>query len=221
MFKNNNLRIQQLKENLLSGSHWKYRTFMPLSVLDNENTVDKPLVVRKAMAFALMLEEMPIYIQEGELIVGGRTLYGRGNKANPGPTFKEGQEFSLGYYPRYATEEEKAAVDGLAGEGASLSHTDLVLEKGYGGLIKMAEQKAEELKNEGGDIQSRLDFLDSVKIVCNAAGEHILRYADLANRTSAKSNFEQIAENCRQIAYGTPKTFWQALQLFWFTHVFV
>jgi len=232
MFKNSTLRIQQLKENLLSGSHWKYRTFMPLSVLDDENAVDKPLVVRKAMAFALMLKKMPIYIQEGELIVGGRTLYGRGNKANPGPTFKEGQEFSLGYYPRYATEEEKAAVAGLAGEGASLSHTaagyDLVLEKGYGGLIKMAEQKAEELKNEVGDIQSRLDFLDSVRIVCNATGEHILRYADLANRMSAKTGFshskselEQIAENCRQIAYGTPKTFWQALQLFWFTHVFV
>ena len=83
---------------------------MPLNVLDDENANDKPLVVRKAMAFALMLEEMPIYIQEGELIVGGRTLYGRGNKANAGPTFREGQEFSLGYYPRYATFDEIGGI---------------------------------------------------------------------------------------------------------------
>lgn len=232
MFKTNKLRMQQLKENLLSGSHWKYRTFMPLNVLDDDNVVDKPLVVRKAMAFALMLEEMPIYIQEGELIVGGRTLYGRGNKAHTGPTFREGQEFSLGYYPRYATDKEKADVDGLMGEGASLSHTaagyDRVLKEGYGGLIRMAERKAEELKSEDGDIQSQLDFLDSVKIVCSAAGKQILSYADLAKRMSAKSELsqyeselEQIVQNCRQIAYGTPKIFWQALQLFWFTHVFV
>ena len=237
MFETNKLRIQKLKENLLAGSHWKYRTFTPLSVLDDENVFEKPLVVRKAMAFALMLEEMSIYIQEDELIVGGRTIYGRGNKAHSGPTFREGQEFSLGYYPRYATEEEKADVAGLASEGASLSHTaagyDRVLEKGYGGLIRMAERKTEELKSDGGDIQSQLDFLDAVKIVCNTTGQHILRYADLAAKMAAKSEsslssaknqssheLEQISDNCREIAYGTPKTFWQALQLFWFTHVF-
>jgi len=227
MFETNKLRTQKLKENLLAGSHWKYRTFKPLNVLDDEDAAEKPLVVRKALAFALMLKEMPIYIQEDELIVGARTLYGRGNRAHSGPTFREGNEFSLGYYPRYGMDEEKSAVAGLAGEGASLSHTaagyDRVLEKGYGGLIKMAESKAEELRSGSGDIQSRLDFLDAVKIICNAAGKHILCYADLAKgmtKTEFSHELEQIAENCRAIAYGTPKTFWQALQLFWFTHVF-
>ena len=44
-----------------------------MSILD-EKTSTLPFAVRKAMAFDCALENMPIFLQEGDLIAGGKTV---------------------------------------------------------------------------------------------------------------------------------------------------
>ncbi|MGD8650037.1 MAG: hypothetical protein PVJ77_26115, partial [Desulfobacterales bacterium] len=67
-------RIESLREKMLNVSHGRFRQREYLSIF-NGQPIDKPLVVRKAMAFDLLLRRMPVFIEDEELIVGGRTLF--------------------------------------------------------------------------------------------------------------------------------------------------
>ena len=46
-------------------------------------TEDKPVIMRRAMAFAHILDNIPIIIREGELIVGSTTIAPRGCQTYP------------------------------------------------------------------------------------------------------------------------------------------
>ena len=59
---------------MLEVSHARYRVRKPLSIL-NRGVESRPVVIRKALAFDLILREMPIFIQDEELIVGSRTMF--------------------------------------------------------------------------------------------------------------------------------------------------
>ena len=70
-----NDRVEKLRKLMLEKSHFKFRTKRSLSIL-NDKTKDLPFIIRKALALKFLLQEMPVFIQEGELVVGGRTLFG-------------------------------------------------------------------------------------------------------------------------------------------------
>ena len=68
-------RINGLRESFFADEHKKFRVEdLHLTIL-NEETKKEPFCIRKALAFSLALEKMPIFLLEGDLICGGKTLY--------------------------------------------------------------------------------------------------------------------------------------------------
>ena len=68
-------RINKLREMFFAGEHKKYRVEdLGLSIL-NVETEKYPFCERKALAFTRALEKMPIFLLEGDLICGGKTVY--------------------------------------------------------------------------------------------------------------------------------------------------
>ena len=75
---------------------------------------------------------------------------------------------------------------------------------------------------------TKREFYQAVIIMHSAVKKYIERYAVLAEEMAAKelnakrkAELEQIAVNCHAVAGGTPKTFWQALQLFNFATMLI
>ncbi len=97
-----------------------------------------------------------------------------------------------------------------------------ILKFGLNGLIKKAKSKMKDFPN---DIQ-KINFLQSVIILCNAAKSFIKRFSSLAIRISEKEpNFKrkeellEISEICLNISENAPKNFKEALQLIYFNHL--
>ena len=69
-------RVENLRSALQNLSHKKYRVRRELSILNGDGVQGKSIIVRKAEALALLLREMPIAIQDNELVVASRTMFG-------------------------------------------------------------------------------------------------------------------------------------------------
>ena len=68
-------RINDLRELFFAGDHKKYRKEdLGISIL-NEEIIKLPFAIRKALAFDCALENMPIFLQDGDLLGGGQTVY--------------------------------------------------------------------------------------------------------------------------------------------------
>lgn len=70
--------------------------------------------------------------------------------------------------------------------------------------------------------------LKGMKLACEAIialGKRYAAYAaDLAEQETdekRKAELQQISENCRVVPEHAPKTFWQAIQMYWFVHICV
>ena len=117
----------------------------------------------------------------------------------------------------------------FGGAGHLGVNTDRLFYMGYGGIaeeIKLRMEKLDPAKYPE-DIQ-RLNSLRANLIANEGMSDFILRHAALARDMAAKeknpdrsSELIMIAENCEQIAKGTPKTFWQAIQALHFAHSMV
>jgi len=74
----------------------------------------------------------------------------------------------------------------------------------------------------------RREELRAMDIACDAAILYAQRHADEAERLAAvepdprrSSELRQIAANCRWVPAHAPRTFWEALQMYWFVHLAV
>jgi formate C-acetyltransferase len=235
-------RIEYLREEMLDVSHAHYRVRRPLSIL-NGGVETKPVVIRKAMAFDLILREMPIFIENGELIVGSRTMFlpreremkfwEEGVKRNldfvPDAETLNGESPGLEFYPHYATEEEKALGRKVSiGEGYVTSHCTAgygkVLEMGFGGIKEQALSGLKDVEPSS----NQAGFLEAVAICMDGATHLVERYEEeakaLASRTrepTRKRELQSIAEICNRIKTQPARTFHEALQLLWFTHMLI
>jgi pyruvate-formate lyase len=228
-------RIQRLQDAHLNLLHTQYREVKDLTVLDGGDDAREPIVVRKAKGLTLILDETASIIMDDELIVGLRTVYGSlragenitGGFGNELPV-KPATEHRLTYYPHYLTDEELKAAqrDGIR-EGSVSAHIPFGLRKvlhlGYGGLLEEALQKMKALK---GSPQSseKMAFLQAVVLVLQAASRFVLRHAREAERLAQKTvnprrraELKTIADSCRWVSDNPPRSFHEALQLFWFT----
>ncbi len=240
-------RVSVLRERMLRAEHSKYRVFCDggMSVLDRE-TEKEPLVVRKALALKKILTEMPIFIDQGEILVGARTIFsppiyssrktkggidtGFGSTFVPDEHTLQGTRPGLEFYPHYATESErKTALKYGFDEGFVTNHCvagyEKVLRLGFEGIKKEAEEAIERFKGED---NQEVSFLMAVIICVEAAEKLVERYHKLAQSMSkVESNqkrareLEEIAHVCSSINSGPPKTFHEALQLFLFTHLII
>ncbi|GAM68616.1 pyeuvate formate-lyase [Vibrio sp. JCM 19236] len=101
-----------------------------------------------------------------------------------------------------------------------------ILKLGMNGLIEEVRQHRANNDVSTFDGLKKEQFYKSVEIVLLAIQEHMVSYADLAERMAQdedrlqrKSELMSIASNCRHVAYEAPQNFWQALQLSYFVQL--
>jgi len=211
-------RINYLREKMLNAEHGQHRILLPADW--SVSYLDCSLPERKAHALKLMLEKMPIFIEDEQLIVGSRTVFtprhsGQTEINNPS------YDVRIWAYPQYLTEEERAmAGGGGSSKGHYVAGYRKVLELGFDGIIEKARQR---LRSEGAP--DKRNFLNSVCIAYEGVSILAQRYADLALEMSLqisghrKAELKRIAKVCAHIAFEQPRDFHEALQLFWFIHV--
>lgn len=96
-----------------------------------------------------------------------------------------------------------------------------LMKVGFSGILKEARIKLAALSLKDPEYPAKSEFYRAVIIEHEAVIRYTYRYAELADALAAseenakrRKELLQIAGNCRAVAGGTPKTFWQALQLF-------
>ncbi len=108
-----------------------------------------------------------------------------------------------------------------AGIGHYVIDYPRLLRLGFPGLVEEVQAAYGKLTKKDPEFDEKRDFYEASLMMLKAAQTFLLRHANLAlqmaekeNDPKRKSELETIAENCKQVSEGTPKTFWQALQLF-------
>ncbi|MGI9538284.1 MAG: pyruvate formate lyase family protein [Desulfocapsaceae bacterium] len=234
-----NDRIEKLRSMMLDVEHRHYRVRKHMSILDDD-TASLPVVERKALGFVKMLDEMPKFIMDGELIVGSRTLFnprhtegtdGLSKNLDFAPDAETLAVESPGFefYPHYLTDAEQAKGAALGiGEGYVTSHCapgfDRVLTKGFGGLRNEANAS---LANHGKN-SPQAPFLNAVIMILDAIEQFIGSYAELAESMAGsckdsirRDELQTISEICSRIKTKPATTFHEALQTVWFVHTFM
>jgi len=180
------------------------------TVLDDPNITDQPLVLRKAAAFRQSMLEMPIAIEDGDLIVGNSIV---------------DDDVVRLVMPEYATDEERAQAEQ---EHKSISYSLAHKTPYYQDLLSLG------LAGIRDDITARLDrtedeetrsLLQAMRIEARAVIELAHRYADLAERQAAleantdrRAELLRIAHVCRRVPEHPAAGLQEAIQSFWFVH---
>lgn len=185
-----------------------------LTVL-NEKTIKLPLVKRKALAIEKVLNEMPVKIEDYELIVG----FSIHNSIGSGTPF-----------PEYATQEEKDTAAGrYTGTYSVFGHFcpsyPKILRMGIGGLKRQAEENLNAVKEQQGNAE-KANWYEAVIITLDALSGFIKRYAALATSlsekvddTSRKEELQEISRISVHLTQRPPQSFREALQFLWFAHI--
>jgi formate C-acetyltransferase len=137
------------------------------------------------------------------------------------PPWKSAQEGSGGGY----------AQSGLGlGPGFFLMCIDFsrVLNGGLRAIVDEAEQALRDLRYQREDCLQRAQYLQSVILVHRAAIAFANRYGELAEqmaraelRPQRRAELERIAETCRRVPEFPARTFYEALQSFWFIFLMI
>ena len=188
-----------------------------LDIFEEPDAADLPLILRRTAALRKLLLEMPIVIEEDDLIVGN--------------TMQDGIVMRTSL-PRYGTDEEydQAAAEG-AGLYSQLSHKTPyyydVLRKGLSGIIAELDDKLAEIEARAGDADrdKTLDFFEAMKQEALAVIALAHRYADLAadlaeqaTTQERRSELRLISRVCKSVPEFPATTFHEAVQSFWFVH---
>ena len=216
-----NDRIKFLKKQTLGGENKTARA--PLDPLSFDMSgANASIPERKAMAVAAIFDRMPLFIGEGELVVGTRTLYmpRRGNEDGHDRTL-----YSVAAFHKYLKEDDIARF-GKDYSRANKQHytpdLGIAVHGGFGGIIERARARmADPALGE-----HNRAFLRSVIIVYEGLSRLVKRYAEYAKELSLaadssdeKKRLSEISEVCSNIAHGSPRNFREAVQLLWFAHL--
>jgi len=100
------------------------------------------------------------------------------------------------------------------------------LKKGFKGIIKEAKEALSKIDFRDRDSVNRILFLKAVIICYEAVIDFIKRYEKLAQELALreknldrKKELKEISNACGWIAENSPRTFFEALQITWFTHL--
>ncbi len=210
-------RVEYLRQQSMEKRFNKKKVWgANLSVLTKE-TKEKPLIVRKALAFKMVMSEMPIEIEEGELIVGKVRMGSIGT----------GQ-----LMPEYTTSEEnKLAAKNKTSPYSVWGHymPDYYgfLSNGFAGISKDVNTKLKEIEQKKGVDLEKKNFYEAVKICIDGVEVLCQRYRVLALELAGKEKSDslrieellKIARICEIVPKNPPKSFHEALQALWFIHM--
>ena len=170
---------------------------------------------RKARAMAMILDGMPLFIGEQELIVGSRTLYGHRNE------FLDKSDMEILAMPPYLSDRDRAEFGGADGEFFTKAHYTpdfgRILRMGIAGILQTARTAM-----ETADSPLKKGWLQAVATAYEAVSRWVLRYGDYAAALAEhagpprRAELQKIAETCRWIAQEPPRDFREAVQLLWF-----
>ena len=212
-------RINNLRELFFADAHKKFRVEdSGLSIL-NEETEKLPFAIRKAMAFDCAVENMPIFLLEGDLICGGKTLYKLPKYITDDEIRWGNHNFECGGYNNIYDFAYNLGQDerGFSLNDSSIPAYYKVIPMGIPALIKDAEAR-----RDAADDPDKKTYYESVIIVNNACLKAMRRYELLcrelagAAEPARKAELLTMADNIAQLQAGEPKTYWQALQLLYF-----
>ncbi|MCF8130347.1 MAG: formate C-acetyltransferase/glycerol dehydratase family glycyl radical enzyme [Deltaproteobacteria bacterium] len=98
---------------------------------------------------------------------------------------------------------------------------EMVFEKGWKGIREHVEEKMATLDPFVPENLKKTQFYKAQHIALEGIVRYARRYAGLAREMAAKKRgarrkeFNQMAENCEWVSENPPRTFWEALQLWW------
>ena len=236
-------RVEKLKERRLSS--FSFDLFQQRARIFTETFKElngAPVVLKKAEALARFLREKEIYLFEEDLIAG----YAQGYDYCEYLTHRDylSSHYWKYYYPvcrdflqsdpywenhaekissiRNDKFEEFASARATGvyfinyGHGHVIAHYPMALKKGLAVILAEAERKNREFANESSN---------SAVILAHAFQEYICRYAvkakglaKMAGNQQHQNELNRIAEGCEWISKQPPRTFFEALQLFWLIH---
>lgn len=212
-------RINHLRELFFADAHKQYRVEdLGLSIL-SEETEKLPFAIRKAMAFDLALEKMPVFLLEGDLICGGKTLYTL-------PAYITDEEIRCGNHNMecggYNHQHDNCFNLGQDARGFGLNDSSIpayykILPMGIPALIADAERRMAQT-----DDPDKITYYESVVRANRASLKLMKRYEDLCRQQAAqaeggrRAELETMAANIAQLQKGAPQTYWQAVQLLYF-----
>ena len=218
-----NDRIKNLKILLKEKSHHQYRKdSLRISILESQNR-EKPFVIRKALALNKALSEMPVFLQDGELIAGGRTVYTLPEYVLPeeiqnGVQYREDSGYDDVFNIHYNLGQDER---GFARPNGDPPNYHKLLELGIPGIIEIAQNKLKNTTDE-----NKRNYYQAVLIAYDGLKTLIKRYATLAREKvkdasspNAAAELYKISQVCENIINNKPADFWQALQLVYFAHV--
>ena len=270
-----NSRVEKLRDALHVDKY-------PLSVQKSrfwtesfKKTEGEPMVMRRARAFEAILENITIFIEDGELIVGNTAskrmglevvfwagtwpqdeIDGLKNEVFSISDEEQAELRALSLYWKGKTLSDRAEQmfdeerlwpfmespvilpvwkrgvgwGGYAESGLGLGPYALVapdyakvLNRGLESLIAEAEEELRGIRMLSPDAIKKSDFLKAViiaqKAVIHLAGRFTALATQMASKEkdpARKKELEQIAENCRQVPAKPARTFYEAMQSFWF-----
>jgi pyruvate-formate lyase len=215
-------RIEHLKRKLLDSTHFTYRQDpFPGSIFIDEKVKDFPLRIRKSLAFKQALETMPIYIQENELIISGRTIFNL-------PIYHTDDEIKRAQFSNNNIKDPvfnnvcNESVDEIGYKVADTNPAryEKILKQGLDWYVEFAKER-----QLGTDVsEDQKEYYRSVEITVSAAQNFIQRYADLIeeklNDTTVsperKAELVWMKQSVKRIQHKPPKGFYEAVQLVYF-----
>ena len=128
---------------------------------------------------------------------------------------------------------KQASLDGLITIGSRIVSTashmpqyGVIFEKGFAKMIEEIQAKLDGIEHYDFITQEQKDTWEGMIITLRAAIDFAHRYVDLAEEMAKdekdekrKADLLKIAETCRQVPEKPPRTFYEAMQFFWFIHL--
>jgi len=207
-----------------SGKQGRYGILYPELDGNTLGEAIKTLPTRTVSPFSISDEDAKIVVEEIAPYWVGKTFHEDLAKALTLETTK------LTYNP-----DEELTSRYIVNETASFRSSlqwvhdyEIVLEKGFLGIKKEAEQRMLELDEYSPvDYTEKLPFLQAVIITCDAIILWADRHGDLAEKLAKeegnprrKKELLKIADTCHYVPKNPPRTFYEAMQAQWFTQMF-
>ena len=105
-------------------------------------------------------------------------------------------------------------------------YQDVLFKKGFGGIIREAEEHIAALDPTKPEDLEKKDFYESVLLTSKGIIRYANRYAEAADKMAATekdpvraAELRQIAANCRRVPENPPESFYEAIQFLWFVQV--
>lgn len=105
-------------------------------------------------------------------------------------------------------------------------YQDVLFRKGFGGILRQAEEKLAALDPADPAALSKREFYTSVCWTSRGIIRYAQRYAQAAEELAEKekdpvraAELRQIAKNCRRVPEHPPESFYEAIQFLWFVQV--